>query len=180
MTRAVDLRSLPASVRALNPQLPAVRPKRPRKPVLQPGAVIAQLPSKHPATVDPDGTVRAEVPGLPLPSLANLRATWEKAAAVAAARKAFYHVEVFGPRLAGVQGCLVGVPVPPLPLVVTITRVAPRRLDDDNAVAAAKGVRDSVAAWVAVDDRRDDLVRYVVRQERGAPAVRVEVRTVTP
>jgi hypothetical protein len=65
-------------------------------------------------------------------------------------------------------------PLPP-PLVVTITRVAPRALDDDNAVGAAKHVRDAVAAWLAIDDR-DPRVTYVVRQERGPVAVRIEIR----
>ena len=54
-----------------------------------------------------------------------------------------------------------------LPLVVTITRVAFGRMDSDNAVAAAKYVRDTVAEWIGVNDRREDLVEYVVRQEKG-------------
>lgn len=42
---------------------------------------------------------------------------------------------------------------PAPPLVVTITRVAPRELDDDNLTGAAKYVRDGVADWLGVDDR---------------------------
>lgn len=39
------------------------------------------------------------------------------------------------------------------PYLVTITRIAPRRLDDDNAVGGAKHVRDAVGA-AAEDGRR--------------------------
>jgi hypothetical protein len=60
------------------------------------------------------------------------------------------------------------------PWLVTLIRVAPRRLDDDNAVAAMKAPRDATAEWLGVDDR-DPKVRFVVAQERGAYAVRVNV-----
>lgn len=52
--------------------------------------------------------------------------------------------------------------------VVVITRIAPRLLDSDNAEAAAKGVRDGIAAGLGINDR-SSLVRYVVSQEQGAP-----------
>jgi hypothetical protein len=67
---------------------------------------------------------------------------------------------------------------PPGPWVVYLVRVAPRRLDDDNAVASMKGVRDEVASCLRVDDG-DARVRFVVGQERGPYTVRVEVRTAT-
>jgi hypothetical protein len=38
------------------------------------------------------------------------------------------------------------------PYVVTLVRVGPRRLDDDNNVGAFKAVRDTVAACLGVDD----------------------------
>jgi hypothetical protein len=53
-------------------------------------------------------------------------------------------------------------------------RVAPRRLDDDNAVAAMKGVRDEVARWLRVDDG-SARVRFVVQQDPGPYAVRIVV-----
>ena len=62
-------------------------------------------------------------------------------------------------------------------LVVRLTRVAPRRLDDDNLAAALKSVRDAVATWLRVDDA-SPLVRWVYAQERctkGSESVRVEV-----
>jgi hypothetical protein len=65
-------------------------------------------------------------------------------------------------------------------LVVTLTRIAPRELDDDNLRAALKSIRDGVATKLRVDDR-SDLVRWEYRQERGEPrtyAVRVVVERV--
>jgi hypothetical protein len=66
------------------------------------------------------------------------------------------------------------------PVVVTITRIAPRELDDDNLAAGAKAVRDGVADWLGVDDR-DPLITWRYAQERGKPkeyAARIEVQTV--
>lgn len=62
-------------------------------------------------------------------------------------------------------------------LVVVITRIAPRTLDDDGAVAAAKTVRDGIADALGIDDR-DERVVWLVDQDRGPPktyACRVEV-----
>ena len=64
------------------------------------------------------------------------------------------------------------------PLVVTIARVAPRALDDDNLRGALKGVRDGVADWLEINDR-DPRVSWAYAQERGgvrqyAVKIRVE------
>ena len=45
-----------------------------------------------------------------------------------------------------------GQQIPTVPLLVTITRVGPRRLDDDNLAAACKYVRDQIAAVIGIDD----------------------------
>lgn len=175
----------PLSPSLLARQTPAVREaidatKRKRKPKLSPGAVIMVSPSQPPAVLREDGTIEVTIPGVRLPSLANLRSTWDRAEFVRRARAAVFHVEVFGPRLAAAHGSLCSISDPtskvPLPWEVTITRIAPRKLDDDNAVGAAKGVRDSIAAWCGVDDRRPE-VRYVVQQEKGPMAVRIVVRS---
>ena len=66
-------------------------------------------------------------------------------------------------------------------LVVTLTRIAPRALDDDNLRGALKACRDGVADWLAIDDR-DPRVRWEYAQRKGKPgqyAVAVEV-TETP
>ncbi len=59
-------------------------------------------------------------------------------------------------------------------LVVTLTRVSPRQMDDDNLRGALKGVRDQVASALGVDDR-SKLVRWDYEQEKGEPAVDVTV-----
>jgi hypothetical protein len=64
---------------------------------------------------------------------------------------------------------------PPLPVVVTLTRLAPRKLDDDNAVGGHKHVRDQVAAWLGVDDA-DQRVEWRYAQERAnAYACRIAI-----
>jgi hypothetical protein len=63
-------------------------------------------------------------------------------------------------------------------LIVTLTRTAPRVLDDDNLRGCLKAVRDEVAAQLDIDDG-DGRVLWAYQQRRGEPkqyAVRVEVR----
>lgn len=65
----------------------------------------------------------------------------------------------------------------PLPRVVTITRIAPRRLDDDNLVGGAKALRDGIADRLGVDDA-DPRVMWRYAQERGRRkeyAVRIRI-----
>ena len=61
-----------------------------------------------------------------------------------------------------------------LPAVVPLTRVSPRGCDSDNLAGALKAVRDSVAAFLGVDDGAD-WVEWRYRQERGDWGVRVEI-----
>ena len=64
---------------------------------------------------------------------------------------------------------------PLLPCSVLLTRLSPRgRLDDDNLPGSLKAIRDEVAAWLAVDDRHDHIVKYRYAQARGSWGVRVE------
>jgi hypothetical protein len=60
-------------------------------------------------------------------------------------------------------------------LVVTLTRVASRRLDDDNLRGALKSVRDAVASRLRIDDA-SPLVAWEYDQEKGEASVRVEIR----
>ncbi len=69
-----------------------------------------------------------------------------------------------------------GKPRPELPLRVRLTRIAPSAgLDDDNLASALKSVRDQVAAWLGVDDRLRDVVRYEYDQRRGPWGVEIAV-----
>ena len=67
---------------------------------------------------------------------------------------------------------------PPVPCVVTLTRLAPSNgLDDDNLVGSLKSVRDAVADWIGVDDKDRATVRYEYAQQRGPWAVGVAFST---
>lgn len=100
-------------------------------------------------------------------SMSNARLHWSvKAKAVQAQRRATAYrtppaLKALGPLL-----------------VVTLTRVSPRELDDDNLRGALKGVRDQVASALRVDDR-SRLVRWEYGQEKGEPSVVVSVEVVT-
>ena len=66
------------------------------------------------------------------------------------------------------------------PCTVTLTRIAPRELDDDNIRGALKAIRDGVADWLGCDDSKRSGVTWEYAQARGEPkqyAVRIEVLT---
>lgn len=59
------------------------------------------------------------------------------------------------------------------PLVVLLTRIAPRALDSaDNLPGSLKAVRDAVAAELGIDDRTT-LVTWLYDQEKGTAAVEI-------
>lgn len=62
-----------------------------------------------------------------------------------------------------------------LPLVVTLTRVAPSNgLDSDNVVGSQKHVRDAVAKVIGVDDK-SKMVEWQVQQKKGPWAVDIYI-----
>lgn len=64
-----------------------------------------------------------------------------------------------------------------VPCTVTLTRIAPRELDDDNLQGGFKSVRDGVADWLGLNDN-DKRITWLYAQERGAPkhyAARIEI-----
>lgn len=52
--------------------------------------------------------------------------------------------------------------------LVTLTRIAPRQLDDDNLAHAFKAVRDGVADWLGLPDNHPD-VQWKYAQRKGKP-----------
>lgn len=56
-------------------------------------------------------------------------------------------------------------PVPPL--TVTMARIGPRLLDDDNLAGGFKAVRDAIAKWLGVDDGPTSRVEWRYEQRRG-------------
>lgn len=156
----MKLPALTPSLLAL--QTPAVRaqlaalgkPKRKRKAPAPVTVSLAQSP----------GRVEIVLAGMVMPSLANL--DW-----VRANRAKQSQSKVLRPLLAVLRR-------PPFPWTVTITRVAPKALDvGGNAYTSAKRIQDDLARWAGVDDKTDEVVRYVVEQETGPVACRIVVET---
>ena len=52
------------------------------------------------------------------------------------------------------------------PITITLTRIAPRVLDDDNLASGFKAVRDGVADWLGIDDGSKRLT-WVYAQRKG-------------
>lgn len=94
-----------------------------------------------------------------LPSVANLREHWSKRARrtkqhrLAARLFLTAHLRVSGERVCP-------------PCVVTFTRIAPRKLDDDNLASACKGTRDGIADALGIDDG-DERVTWRYGQRKG-------------
>ena len=66
-----------------------------------------------------------------------------------------------------------GAALPSLPVTILLTRIAPRALDTDNAVASCKHVQDGVADWLAGgylagQDRQSGLT-WQYTQRHGKP-----------
>jgi hypothetical protein len=108
-------------------------------------------------------TIRIEVP-LTLPSVANMRLHWAKKAQLVKAQRTT------------VAWCLKRVRdvLTPPPNVVTLIRVAPRKLDDDNLASAFKAVRDQVAECIGVDDG-DPRVTWRYGQLKGKAMVFIDL-----
>ena len=109
--------------------------------------------------------VSVELP-LRLRSSANLREHWARRAERVAGERAVVRFMLSAQRDWKPDGG---------PCVVTLTRVAPRELDDDNLAHAFKAIRDGVADALGVDDR-DPRVTWGYAQRRGPYAIVVEVR----
>ena len=52
------------------------------------------------------------------------------------------------------------------PVTITMTRIAPRTLDDDNLASGFKATRDGIADWLGIDDGSKRL-RWVCEQRKG-------------
>jgi hypothetical protein len=110
----------------------------------------------------------AHLEGLRLVSLANAREHWK----ARQRRTRLHRGGAYGRLLEALAGAR-----PMLPAVVTITRIAPCRLDSDNLATACKSIRDGVADAIGLDDR-DPRVEWRYEQERAGVrvyGVRLEV-----
>ena len=91
---------------------------------------------------------------LRLQSLANVRMHWRAMDRLKKSQKTIVGIYMLGKSL------------PPLPVVVTMTRVGVRPLDSDNLTSACKYVRDSIAKLYGVDDG-SDLYEWRCEQRIG-------------
>lgn len=64
---------------------------------------------------------------------------------------------------------------PTLPMVVTLTRLAPKRMDCDNNVSAGKHVRDGVADWLGIDDGHPGIAWRYAQEASKEYGVRVVI-----
>lgn len=65
------------------------------------------------------------------------------------------------------------------PLIISLTRIAPRALDSDNLAGSFKAVRDGIADALGTDDG-SPLLEWRYGQEKGGPrqyAVCIEITT---
>lgn len=86
---------------------------------------------------------------LRIESTANLREHWAKKAK----------------RTKNHRQAAIVIPAHPLPCVVTLTRIAPRALDDDNLRSGLKALRDGIADRLGVKDN-DPRVEWRYAQMR--------------
>lgn len=116
--------------------------------------------------------------GIQLVSVANLREHWATRAGrnkrhrIAAHRATAYE-------LASIQSWARPLDVSK-PMTITITRIAPRKLDSDNLASSAKAVRDGIAEALGIDDG-SELVTWLYAQTKRFPReygcqVRIEQR----
>jgi hypothetical protein len=102
-------------------------------------------------------------------SEANQRVHWAKRARRAHKQREAARLMV---RVALASGTVAG------PVIVTLTRTAPRELDSDNLTGALKAVRDGVADALGMDDG-DPRLEWRYAQRKGKPseyAVSVEIQ----
>ena len=61
------------------------------------------------------------------------------------------------------------------PLTITLTRVAPRKLDSDNLAGAFKCVRDEIAKILQIDDGDETAATWEYRQTKAAKSHHIAV-----
>ena len=67
----------------------------------------------------------------------------------------------------------------PRPIEVTLTRLAPRKLDGDNLQSAFKALRDGVADALAIDDGSAEAT-WLYEQRVGKPREYAAIVTIQP
>lgn len=145
---------LDAAFREKSPSLAHLAPAAPPAPVQQ------ELPAAH---------ARAEAVTFTLPMVA-ISASNAREHHHARARRASEQ------RATAAMMARAHIRTPAFPLVVVITRVAPRPLDDDNLAGALKSIRDGIADGLGLAHDRDTRITWHVGQRKGPASVAVTIR----
>ncbi len=93
-------------------------------------------------------------------SEANVREHWATKARRVKYQRSSVAFEMLSRRISGATVAF--------PATVTLTRIAPRMLDDDNLARSFKAIRDEVANCLGLDDR-DPRISWRYGQRRGLP-----------
>lgn len=109
--------------------------------------------------------MRFHIP-IKLPSLANTRMSWQAMARLKGKQRRAV--------LTAIRVATRRIAIPPPPLVIMITRVGPRKLDDDNLQSACKYVRDEIARYIGLDDGSPQYT-WMYDQRVGEYGVEVEI-----
>ncbi len=110
---------------------------------------------------------------IPLPSAANLHEPWQARHRRIKAQRAAVMLAMPRSKIEKARNWLTlnG------QLVVTMVRISPRKLDDDNLAFAFKGARDQVAAQLGFNDN-DPNIAWHYEQETGQQAIRITLALV--
>lgn len=109
-----------------------------------------------------------EIEGLTLVNELNVREFWRTRQARAKKQRELIYLRIL------VEGG-----IPPLPAVVTFTRLyegRQRRMDHDGFIASCKHLRDGVADAYGVDDRDATGLKWAYVQEKGPALVGVMIQ----
>ena len=117
--------------------------------------------------------VTCELP-MRLPSMANLRLHWATKAKTVKAQRSATGLALRTTGRAFLTAWKHMDANPRLHLHCLLTRVGPRKLDDDNLAHAFKAIRDEVAGYMGVDDGSERWT-WQYAQQKGAYAVRIRL-----
>lgn len=107
--------------------------------------------------------IRVELP-IQIVSEANRREHWR----AVANRKRIHRACAFTLLARHSDGPCVKTPSEIGPYIITLTRIGPRTLDDDNLASGFKACRDGVADWLGIDDG-DKRLTWRYAQRKGKP-----------
>lgn len=114
----------------------------------------------------PPEPTRMPILPLKLISVLNVREHWSKRADRAKLHRSNAHYYLLAQ---------LGTQRPVFPVLVTITRVAPRELDGDNLQGACKAIRDGIADYFLTDDRNPQIEWQYGQEKAKDYGVRIDV-----